>query len=57
MINHNENEDQNKKQITQSEINRPWSRHKHKFSKYKKSRYDDTYMYQTTTKQHLHLNS
>ena len=46
-----------KKRSHTYDINRPWSRHKHKFSKYKKSRYDDTYMYQTTTKQHLHLNS
>ena len=36
MINHNENEHENKKISHRYDINRPKSRHGHKYSKYKK---------------------
>ena len=39
------------------DMNRPWSRHGHKYNKYKVSQYDDAYMLEGTTKQHLKLNS
>ena len=40
------------------DINRPRSRHGHKYNKYKKvPQYYDAYMYQATPKQHLKLNS
>ena len=35
-INHNENEDENEKRLHRYHINRPSSRHGHKYSKYKK---------------------
>ena len=42
MINHNENEDENESKY---DINRPRSRHGHKYSKCKVSQYGNTYIY------------
>ena len=36
MINHNENEDENENKSHRQDIYRPVSRHRHKYSKYKK---------------------
>ena len=36
MINHNENEDENENKSHRHDIYRPMSRHRHKYSKYKK---------------------
>ena len=47
MINHNENEDANEKQITWLK-SRPWTRHEHKYDEYQVSQYDDA-----TPMQHL----
>ena len=38
------------------DMNSPRSRHGHKYNKYKVSQYDDAYMLEGTTKQHLKLN-
>ena len=38
------------------DMNSPRSRHGHKYNKYKVSQYDDAYMLEETTKQHLKLN-
>ena len=35
-INHNEYEDKNENRSHRYDINRPWFRHEHKYSKYKK---------------------
>ena len=36
IINHNENDDENEHRLHRYDINRPRSRHEHKYSKYKK---------------------
>ena len=41
----NENEDQNENRSHRYDINRPRSRHEHKYSEYKVSHCDDVYMY------------
>ena len=57
MINHNENEDENENKSHRYDINRPMSRHGHKYSKYKMSQCNNAYTYQAMPKQHLKLNS
>ena len=57
MINHNKNEDENEKRSHRYDINRPRSRHGHKYGKYKMSRHENAYMYQATPKQHFTVDS
>ena len=57
MINHNEMKMKMKNIPHRYGINKPWSRHGHKYSRYLKCLYYDAYIYYAIRKQHLKLNS